>query len=353
MDAEPRQAATRNHRADPAGCHDALIHASDDEFVEVSAQFLHEGAARGEALLVACSDERATLLLQALDDPDSVTVAGNSATYLSPFAALESYVVATRRAVADGATGLRVVGELPPASQDHPHTWPGWARYEALVNHVLTALPFHSLCCYDARQTDPSLLWMAMQTHSHTWDGGVRHANPNYVDPAEYLRRRSDPPVLPIEEAPPLLEVTGIDDPVEARTARARLGDLLVLHDTALLEHATDLSPADPSHVEASEYLLGIDEVLANALTHGAPPVTLRVWGDHDRVVTTVTDSGDGFHDAYAGYSPASADPFDGAPERPRLGLWLARQMCDELSFRHDLEGFTVRLRADLDVRFS
>lgn len=343
MPAEPR----------PAARHDGLLHASNDEFVDVAAQHLREGADRGEQLVLACTEERAALLLDTVDDPGSVVVVGNGDTYVSPFAAMESYVATTRRAVAAGAAGLRVVGELPRAAHAHPHTWPGWSRYEAVVNHVLTALPFQALCCYDTTDTDPSLLWMALQTHSHTWEQGVRRANRNYLDPAEYLRRWSDPPVLPLEQASPLLEVTDIHDPVGARQARDRIGELLAVHDTALLEHATALPPLDASHVEATEYLMGIDEVLANALTHGVGPATLRLWADHDRVVTTVTDAGDGFHDPYVGYAPGSTTTPDGQPDRPRLGLWLTRQMCDELSFRHDAEGFTVRLRADLDVRFA
>ena len=96
---------------------------------------------------------------------------------------MESYVEATRHAVAAGAAGLRVVGELPPGTDDHPHTWPGWSRYEAVVNEVLMALPFKALCAYDARHTDDSLLAAVRETHTHTWRDGVRAGQPRLPRP--------------------------------------------------------------------------------------------------------------------------------------------------------------------------
>ena len=349
MEASPRPAPWPSAPATPPGRHDAVMFHSDADFVAAATRHLGEGAELGDELVLACTAERARLVLDALDDPSAVTVLGNGDTYPSPCAAMESYVGATRRALAAGAAGLRVVGELPPGTDDHPHTWPGWSRYEAVVNEVLMALPFKALCAYDARHTDDSLLAAVRETHTHTWRGGLREVNPDYRDPADCLSRWSDPPVLRMERERPLLEVTGIRTAAAVRAARRRVGDLLSAHDTALVTDAAYFPPADPTLVEASEYLLGVDEVLVNAMTHGGGPATMRMWAVHDRVVTTVTDPGPGFDDPYRGYTTR---PRRGDEDTPELGLWLARQMCDELSFRHDREGFTVRLSADLDVRF-
>jgi anti-sigma regulatory factor (Ser/Thr protein kinase) len=347
MESALRPPSATSATAARRGRHDAVMYETDADFVAAAARHLGEGAARGEELVIACTTERARLVLDAVEDPSAVTVLGNGDTYPSPCSAMESYVGATRRAVAAGAAGLRVVGELPVGTDDHPHTWPGWSRYEAAVNDVLMTLPFNALCAYDARRTDDSLLAAVRETHTHTWRGGVRQVNPDYRDAADCLSRWSDPPVLGVERKAPLLEVTGIGDAAAVRAARRRVGDLLSAHDTALVEDVAHFPPADPTLVEASEYLLGVDEVLVNAITHGGGPATMRTWALHDQVVTTVTDPGPGFDDPYRGYT--TRPRADGSPE---LGLWLARQMCDELSFRHDGEGFTVRLRADLDVRF-
>ena len=351
MDTALRPATRPSARPVPRGRHDAVMFDSDAAFVAAAAAHLREGALLGEELVVACTTERAAMLLDALDHPSAVTVLGNGDTYPTPCGAMESYAVATQHALANGATGLRVVGELPVGTDDHPHTWPGWSRYDALVNAILAPLPFNALCAYDARSADESLLAAVRETHTHLWHDGVREANRDYRDPADCLDRWSDPPVLPLELSPPLLEVRDIGDAASVSAARRRVGDLLSRHDTALVAHADHLPPADPSLVAASEYLLGVDEVLVNALVHGGGPATLRMWAQHDRVVTTVTDPGAGFDDPYRGYTTRPV----GAPEStpPQLGLWLARQMCDDLGVRHDHEGFTVRLRADLDVRFD
>ena len=351
MHAEGPTVAGHRPPARATGCHDAVLYASDGEFVDAAGRHLREGAERGEKLVLACTGGRAELLLDSVDGLPAVTQLGNDDTYLTPCGAMDSYLAATRRAVASGATGLRVVGELPPGTQHHPHTWPGWSRYEAAVNRILTTVPFNALCAYDSRRTDHGLLAAVRSTHPRMWRAGAPQDNPDYLDPDTCLARWADPPVLPIEASPPLLELTGIRDLAGARRARGRVGALLNGHDTALQPHAQHLPPADPTLVEVSDYLVGIDEVLVNALTHGAGTATLRLWADHDSVVTTVTDAGEGFDDPYRGWTTRSVPGPDGRTHR-ELGLWLTRQTCDELTFRRDDEGFTVRLRADLDVRF-
>ena len=328
-----------------------VLYSSESHLVGTAVRHLREGAARGEHLIVAATPEHTRLILREVDEPAGISVLENRDTYLSPGVAMEFYLQATRHAVASGGVGLRVVGELPAGTEQHPRTWPAWSRYEAVVNHLFAALPFRALCAYDLRKTGPSLLSAVRATHPHTRQHAARLANPAYRSPADLLVRWSDPPVLPVERSGPLLEITDISDAQDARQTRARVGEMLTRLDTALRPHARQLPPADPTLVEADEYLLAVDEILANALIHGGPPVALRLWVRHNEVVTTVTDPGSGFDDAFIGYAtrPGTREQ---APRR-KMGLWLARQMCDELSFRHDEDGFTVRLRAELDVRLE
>jgi hypothetical protein len=56
-----------------------------------------------------------------------------------------------------------------------------------------------------------------------------------------------------------------------------------------------------------------------NAQLHGRPPVVVRVWSAPRRVAITVTDTGTGPTDPYAGLLPRPASPDGG------LGLWMAR----------------------------
>ena len=331
--------------------HDAVFYGSDSELVATAVEHLREGAGRNEHLILACTGEHTDRILQEVGDEHEVLVLEHHRTYRSAGSAIEAHTHATQRAVGLGATGLCMVGELPVGASHFPHTWPTWSRYEAVINHIFAALPFSALCAYDTRSTDPSLLSAVRQTHPHTRRGLTRRPSPEYTDPEDLLSRWSDPSHLPIEAMPPLLEVQEIRSLEDARGALARAAAALARLDTVLHPDVAHLPPADPTLVETDEYLATVHELLANALIHGAGAVILKLWVDHDHVVTTVTDQGAGFDDPFRGYSTASTPHRLEARQRPHHGLWCARQGCDELTFRRDSEGFTVRARADLDVR--
>jgi anti-sigma regulatory factor (Ser/Thr protein kinase) len=124
-----------------------------------------------------------------------------------------------------------------------------------------------------------------------------------------------------VERSSPDVELIG-PEPVEARRAVAELARRSALTD--LQQHS----------------LLGaVSEVVTNARVHGRPPVCLRGWRHREGVLVTVTDGGDGPSDPEVGVRPMERDPGDGG-----LGLWLAHQLCDELSFGRVPDGFRVRL---------
>lgn len=326
-----------------------MIYDSDTQLVGAAVAHLRAGAERGEQLMIACTPRHTRLITAALGDGHRIVVHENGDTYPSPASALQLYLQSTRDAVASGAMGVCVVGELPPSTKDTPHTWPRWSRYEAVVNHAFATLPFNALCAY-ASSVDDSLLDNVRATHPHLVDRGARRVNGAYRSPSDLLRRWSAPRVLPIESTPGLVHIEDVRDRREAQLATSHLSDVLALSDTALQPFAEHLPPADPSLVDASAYVDAVGEVLDNALTHGRAPVRLRLWIDHDHVVTTVTDAGDGFDDPFMGYQPLGGSQGDTGTS-VSSGLWRARQSCDDLSYRHDDDGFTVRLRADLDVR--
>jgi anti-sigma regulatory factor (Ser/Thr protein kinase) len=88
------------------------------------------------------------------------------------------------------------------------------------------------------------------------------------------------------------------------------------------------------------DFVFALSEVATNALTHGRPSVRVRLWATPERLVATVSDRGPGIADPFAGYPPPRDRPGTGG-----VGLWAARQMCDELTFAHvPGEGFTVWL---------
>jgi anti-sigma regulatory factor (Ser/Thr protein kinase) len=82
-------------------------------------------------------------------------------------------------------------------------------------------------------------------------------------------------------------------------------------------------------------------EGVRNALHHGVPPTTVRIWATPDRVVVSVRDHGPGPADPQAGLVPASH-----RAAKPGLGLWVLHQLDLDVALIDSGEGFTIRLRA-------
>jgi serine/threonine-protein kinase RsbW len=89
----------------------------------------------------------------------------------------------------------------------------------------------------------------------------------------------------------------------------------------------------------ASDLALACNEIATNAIVHGRPPATARIWGEDGKVVCEVTDAGGGIKDPH----PGRDAPLPGAPGG--RGMWLARQLTDELEIREG-GGCRVLVRA-------
>jgi anti-sigma regulatory factor (Ser/Thr protein kinase) len=111
--------------------------------------------------------------------------------------------------------------------------------------------------------------------------------------------------------------------PAEARHALARIGRARVNNTTL------------------SDLIIGASEAVSNALRHGQPPVTVRIWAAPGRIVVSVHDTGPGPADPLAGLVPAAHSATE-----PGLGLWVMHQLDIDTALIHTGDGFTVRLRA-------
>ena len=97
-------------------------------------------------------------------------------------------------------------------------------------------------------------------------------------------------------------------------------------------------SAARPETVQG--FVFAVSEATTNAVTHGWPPVRVRVWSTRDRSVCTVLDHGDGIDDPFTGYAPRR----NGNSRADSRGLWMARQLCDVVSACRAPGAFTVRI---------
>ena len=74
-----------------------------------------------------------------------------------PQTLLAYYSAATDAALADGYTGLRVVGEVSTFLRD-PRVWVGQLAWETVADRYMAHRPLAALCCYDLRIVPPELI---------------------------------------------------------------------------------------------------------------------------------------------------------------------------------------------------
>jgi anti-sigma regulatory factor (Ser/Thr protein kinase) len=300
--------------------HEALLYGSTDELTAVAAPFLLEGLEAGDTAVIAVGPESTGPLCAAVDGDPRVLVLERHALYRSR----TPTAITTFRALATGhaAPGrrVRVVGEVDFGTT--AADWSEWQRYESVINQALADIPLWELCAFDTTRLPGRLLETARATHPQLRTAAGRQPSPGYVDPARYLATVPVPDE-PLETAAPVLAVDDVTDFVGLRHAvRQRL----------------DTVAGPPEQIE--DFLLAVDEMASNALRHGRPPVGVRLWTSPGALVCTISDSGQGWDDPFAGYGPAHGEDLS----HGGMGLWLARQLCDHVAIRRDPSGVSVRL---------
>ena len=101
---------------------------------------------------------------------------------------------------------------------------------------------------------------------------------------------------------------------------------------------ATAAEDAGMPDEKVDDLSFALNEIATNAIMHGSPPNTLRIWAQADEVVTEVSDRGAGIEDASPGESRPPAEATRGR------GIWLARRLCDAVEIRNGAR-CTVTLR--------
>jgi anti-sigma regulatory factor (Ser/Thr protein kinase) len=244
---------------------------------------------------------------------------GGKSLYATPARAIAGYRRLVESHVVMGAGQIRLAGDVP-----HPGNggrFEGWDRYEWAINTVWGDLPVWGRCLYDTTTASPEVLDAAERMH------------PRLVSPSGQCwasERYQEAPVFddlppapdPLEASRPILELIG-RSAADVRHAVAQIGRGRVA-DAVL----TDL-------------IIGTSEAVGNALRHGGPPVTVRIWAAPDRVVVSVHDTGPGPSDPLAGLVPVSP-----SASTAGVGLWVMHQLDIDAALIHADDGFTVRLRA-------
>ena len=248
----------------------------------------------------------------------AVTFITDTSLYATPAGAIAAYRKLFQQHAAAGATRIRIAGDVP--HEGNGGRFEGWDRYESAVNTVWDDFPVHSRCLYDVTTARPQVLDAAMRTHPLiVLPSGQRQPSGRYQDPSAFEGLPHAPD--PLEQSAPAVDMEG-PSPAQARHALVRIGRGQV------------------PEARLGDLVIGVSEAVSNALLHGRPPVTVRIWTAPGRIVVRVHDTGPGPADPLAGLTPASARPgFLGS------GLWLIHILDLGAAFIRPGSGFTLRLR--------
>lgn len=311
--------------------HEALFFDTDESLLGEGLTFVSEGLRQGEDVALICTADRNQLLREAAMDHNGhaggrLTLIDQQHAYRHASGALEFFRRLAAKSATDGIPRARVVGEVPFGRD--AEQWGEWRRFEAMANVALAPHTLWSVCAYDTRNTAPELHEVIRKTHPILNSQGQRGHNAEFVDPATFLGDEPETGLLPVQLGPPALTVADIRTGEQLRESRQQLARSLA--------SVPGLPPG-----RARDFVLATNELLENAYLHGRPPVSLRLWVGVKDVVCSVTDQGAGFRDPFAGYWRGLDT------ELAHHGLWLARQLCDEVAF-HRHQGFTGRARLAL-----
>ncbi len=302
--------------------HEAALYGSDDEFLAIVLPFLADGVAAGEPTLVTLGEANSQLVRSALTKTRGISfLSGGDA--ICPAGRLDPRVPGV-----DGRAHAQGCHSDPhrrgrPASRCRCGVGGWWARYEAAVNDAYNAYPrVGGLCPYDVRHTPAEVLADVTRTHPHlaTVDGG-HVINPDFVDPTGFLAGLINNPPPPEPEPPSITLTNPTADAARSAVRRIAEQSLTALGDSTV-----------------SDMIFAVSEGVDNAMVYGTAPTTLRIWNYRDRLVAHVTDAGAGPTDPYAGLLRASDTTGAG------LGLWLAHQMCADVTLHRHRGGFTLRI---------
>lgn len=302
--------------------HEAAFYGSDDEFLAIVVPFLTDGIAAGEPTLVTLGEGNSRLVRSALSRTEGISFIPAGMQYARPATAIRSYQELMAEHTKRGAAQIRIVGDVP-----HPGfgvAWGWWARYEAAVNEAYNAFPVWGLCPYDVRTAPEEVLADVARTHPRLATTDGRHVlNPDYRAPSEVLADLMIGPP-PAESGRPAVELT---NPTAAAARRA-------------VQQAAAGGLTTVTTYDADGLVFAVSEAVENAAAYGETPTRLQVWQYADRLVAHVTDAGCGPSQPLTGLIPAVTSRTAG------VGLWLAHQMCADISLHRHAGGFTVRLTA-------
>jgi anti-sigma regulatory factor (Ser/Thr protein kinase) len=203
--------------------------------------------------------------------------------------------------------------------------WPGRsaaelreiARHETLCNLAFEGQPITVTCLYDTAVLDDEAIGYAVSAHPVIAADGRAHPNPGYLGAGRFPPGADDP-LPPPDETADVIEIGDRLDAIRSFSAR----------------HAY---AAGLGATRATDLLLAVSELAANAYRYAGGGGVLRAWCTGDELVCQVEDTGH-ITDPLAATRTQPIDATRG------YGLWLVNKVCDLVERRTGPAGTTTRL---------
>lgn len=299
--------------------HKAFLYRGIDDFLSVTVPYLQSGLEKDQAVIAVVREPNLTALKDVLPARDTPIQYFDSAEfYRHPVHTLRDYQTVVKQS---RPRSLCALAEPVWDGWDERQTLE-WIRYESLINVVFGSSGARALCPYDTTTLPPRIVAEARRTHPLLLAPGHHDGpSPEYVDPETFgsgcdrgLRfdRPRDAEYLPIEG----------DDLHALRTFIGERAD----------KHGLAQQPA-------RNLVTAANEVAANALQHGTPPIGLWTWQDGGDLVCEIGDHGFWRPGPLTGFIPPDT------ALQPGFGLWTVRLLVDLMELRAGWDGTFVRLR--------
>jgi anti-sigma regulatory factor (Ser/Thr protein kinase) len=298
--------------------HEAVFYEGEDEFVDRSLAFVHDGLTRTEPVLVMVGARKVELLRTALggraEDVHLVDmeVVGRNPARIIP---------AWSRFVADNVGrggGMRGIGE-PIWAERRADEMAECQLHESLINVAFAdADSFRLVCPYDTSTLSDDVIAEARCSHPIVSERGHPAESGDYRElrtaSTRFSQSLPEPPGGADEYTVTLDGLRDARDIVRRRARHAGLG-----------ERVDDL-------------VLAVNEVLSNSLHHAQEDGRLRIWNEPDGLVCEVSDGGH-IHQPLVGRAEPAMGQIGGH------GVWLVNLVCDLVQVRSSEHGSTVRMK--------
>jgi anti-sigma regulatory factor (Ser/Thr protein kinase) len=297
--------------------HRAFLYGGIEHFLSVSVPYLTDGVAAGEAVIAVVREPGLGALRDVLAPyGDQIQFYDSDGFYEHPVRTLKSYqelVMSTRPRT------LRALAE-PVWEGWTPRETLEWARYESLINVAFADSGARALCPYDLNGLPDEIIDHARRTHPLLAAERRTVRNADYVEPAEFGGRCDGGLTF---DRPPGADYQAVTSE-DLRGLRAFVAERAIAY-------GVDAQ-------KAQHLVTAVNEVAANAVRHGSPPVGVWVWPDGPELLCDIGDNGLWHADPLVGFVPPESALESG------FGLWSVRLLVDLMELRAGWDGTFVRL---------